>query len=418
MASQFNNFYPIDNYSQNFNLLENFESTTTDKSVAVVAEKITKKLPSVSKKNAEKQAKTILDVTRPLAKKALATKQVLTKKDVNDVAVVAVAQHVLKASPNISVSQANQKAINIVKPTSRPTRKATSKATSRPTRKVTSKSTSRPTSKSTSRPTRKSTSRPTRKVASKSTSRPTRKAVSKSTSRPKRKATSKPTLNPATYKPTIRAIAKQLVKTVPGVTPKQAVKQAIKTLKATSKPTKVRRPNSSHNDAYYKANPNRLEQDILDVSKWLQEKHPNKSPTSYRNYAIYQLRTSRHSLGYLKGNASARTAWAGYLKSLKNKKTSRPTSKKVTTRPTSKKVTSRPSSKKTSRPGSKKVTTRPGSKKPTTKPVASKIKAAVRSVLVSGNKANTVLVTAPTKAAAQKKASKVAMESNKFVVKK
>jgi len=373
MASQFNNFYPIDNYSQDFNLLENFESTTTDKSVAVVAEKITKKLPSISKKNAEKQAKTILDVTRPLAKKALATKQVLSKKDVNDVAVVAVAQHVLKASPNISVSQANQKAVNIVKPTSRPTRK------------VTSKSTSRPTSKSTSRPTSKSTSRPTRK------------------------ATSKPTLNPATYKPTIRAIAKQLVKTVPGVTPKQAVKQAIKTLKATSKPTKVRKPNSSHNDAYYKANPNRWEQDILDVSKWLQEKHPNKSPTSYRNYAIYQLRTSRHSLGYLKGNMSARTAWAGYLKSLKNKKTSRPTSKKVTTRP---------GSKKTSRPTSKKATTRPGSKKVTTKPVASKIKAAVRSVLVNGNKANTVFVNAPTKAAAQKKASKVAMESNKFVVKK
>ena len=380
MASQFNNFYPIDNYSQDFNLLENFESTTTDKSVAVLAEKITKKLPSISKRNAEKQAKTILDVTRPLAKKALATKQVLTKKDVNDVAVVAVAQHVLKASPKISVSEANQKAVNIVKPT----RKATSKSTSRPTRKATSRPTSKSTSKSTSRPTRKATSRPTRKATSKSTSRPTRKA------------TSRPTLNPATYKPTIRAIAKQLIKTVPGVTPKQAVKQAIKTLKATSKPTKkvtkVRKPNSSHNDAYYKANPNRWEQDILDVSKWLQEKHPNKSPTSYRNYAIYQLRTSRHSLGYLKGNMSARAAWAAYLQSLKNKKTSRP--------------------------GSKKATTRPGSKKPTTKPVASKIKAAVRSVLVSGNKTNTVLVTAPTKAAAQKKASKVAMESNKFVVKK
>jgi len=239
MTSQFDNYYPIDNYSQDFNLLENFEFTKADKSDDVLAGKIINKLPSISKNNANKKAKAIT---------------------------------IVKSTRNLIQNPTN--------------------------------------------------------------------------------------------KPIIHAVAKQIIKTVPNVTPKQAVKHAIQTLKTPEiRSKKIRTPHSSH--------VNYTEQDILDVSRWLQEKHPKKSATSIRNFAIYQLKTSRHSLEYLKGNTAARAAWVAHLTKMKLYEQTRD---------------------------------------------SSKIKSVVHNVLKSTNKP--IFVTASTKAAAQKKASKVAIKSNKFIVKK
>jgi len=263
MTSQFNNYYPIDNYSQNFNLLEKFQSTASNKAVNAVAEQIVNKIPNISKKNAQKKAKTILKATGPLTKKELGPNKINTK-DINDIAISAVAENILQAKPKMSVPEAREKAINIIKPTKPRT----------------------------------------------------------------------PTIKPQIFK-----IAKELVTTVPGTTPKQAVATAMKRLKVptkkatkstkkvttkpgkkvTTKPTrKVGRPHSSHVQF--------TEKDIQDVTKWQQEKWPNKSPKTNRNFAIYLLETSRHSLGYLKGNDSARKNWARIV-ARKNKNTSKSTKK-------------------------------------------------------------------------------------------
>jgi hypothetical protein len=73
--------------------------------------------------------------------------------------------------------------------------------------------------------------------------------------------------------------------------------------KATSKRSKKvsLKRHSSHNK--YTA------QDILDVTKWQQEKWPNKSIEFNNKRAIHLLNTSHHSLAYLKGNAAARADW-------------------------------------------------------------------------------------------------------------
>jgi len=70
-------------------------------------------------------------------------------------------------------------------------------------------------------------------------------------------------------------------------------------------------------------------QDILDVTKWQQEKWPRKSLEFNNKRAIHLLKTSHHSLDYLKGNADARAAWAKFIKknSRLNKKVSKPTKK-------------------------------------------------------------------------------------------
>lgn len=101
---------------------------------------------------------------------------------------------------------------------------------------------------------------------------------------------------------------------------KKAVVKNKLTSKSTSKSSKKvsSKPHSSH--IKYTA------QDIFDVTKWQQEKWPNNSTETNNKWAIYLLKTSPHSLDYLKGNASARAVWAKV--SAKNKKTSKP-SKKV-----------------------------------------------------------------------------------------
>jgi len=70
-------------------------------------------------------------------------------------------------------------------------------------------------------------------------------------------------------------------------------------------------------------------QDILDVTKWQQEKWPRKSLEFNNKLAIHLLKTSHHSLDYLKGNAAARAAWAKFIKknSRLNKKVSKSTKK-------------------------------------------------------------------------------------------
>lgn len=67
-------------------------------------------------------------------------------------------------------------------------------------------------------------------------------------------------------------------------------------------------------------------QDILDVTKWQQEKWPRNSIEINNKRAIHLLKTSSHSLDYLKGNTAARAVWAKFIE--KNKKNSR-LSKKV-----------------------------------------------------------------------------------------
>ena len=344
MNSQFSNFYHIDDSDSNFNLLENFASTTHPKaahptthkashstthkashsatlsahSVAAVANSILTKVPNLPKSKAIAQAKAVLHATAKLVTTKPA-KHVLTQNDVQDVTVAAVTEHILVNNPNLSHSAAKVSAVNLVK-------------------------------------------------------------------------SSKPT----THKPTTHK-------------------------STTHKPTENKsRTNKDH--MHY------TEKDIVEVTVWEHEKHPERAPQHNRSDAIHALEVSAHTMAWLKGNRAARAAWAK-KKALKAEEAKQAAIQAVAKAKLAAAKSVKAESGKSTHSAAHATTHhvahatthhvahatthKPATRKPTTRKPTSVVDVVKQIV---NNAPTTLMVNAPTKEMAEEIANQTGIETNDFVV--
>ena len=226
---------------------------------------------------------------------------------------------------------------------------------------------------------------------------------------------------------TVAAVTEHILVNNPNLSHSAAKVSAVNLVKS-SKPT-THKP-TTHKSTTHKPTENKsrtnkdhmhyTEKDIVEVTVWEHEKHPERAPQHNRSDAIHALEVSAHTMAWLKGNRASRAAWAR-KKALKAEEAKQAAIQAVAKAKLAAAKSVKAESGKSTHSAAHATTHhvahatthKPATRKPTTRKPTSVVDVVKQIV---NNAPTTLMVNAPTKEMAEEIANQTGIETNDFVV--